>query len=288
MPGLYQILTEQYIRKNEDLQMLHWGGTSAKTIAGLPSWMPDYSVTRPIGVLSRAFASSHYRDGFPHKVLSGFGFSGKMLFIKGKCVDAVKEIGIELVSDSNHAVGCSGFKDTLRDWESIAANTRSTDTPRRPSMHSLALLKDFLRTLSAGHPGGVGWYKRFGANILGEVDIDTIREYEDLVALEEWADIRKRYPTAHVTSQGHFTSYVESVAPGRRFLTTESGAMGLAHPAAQTGDSIVFFPGGLYPFILRRQQAGDYALIGDCYLSGLDEVDLFELDSQPAEEFRLS
>lgn len=58
--------------------------------------------------------------------------------------------------------------------------------------------------------------------------------------------------------------------------------MGLAPPRAEPEDSIVYFPGGLYPFVMRPQKNGSFVMIGDCYLYEFDE---FKYAAEEIEDF---
>jgi hypothetical protein len=70
---------------------------------------------------------------------------------------------------------------------------------------------------------------------------------------------------------------VEEVLYGRSFFTTAGGRMGLAPPGARKNDTVIFFAGGAFPFVVRLEErpgSRNCNIIGDCFLEGYDAVAL--------------
>jgi hypothetical protein len=70
------------------------------------------------------------------------------------------------------------------------------------------------------------------------------------------------------------TGFYESVrnSVGRRMLETTSGYLCLAPQETEIGDYVFLLGGGLSYYILRKLSGDDtYALVGDCYVHGLEE-----------------
>ena len=87
----------------------------------------------------------------------------------------------------------------------------------------------------------------------------------------------------------YYAQRMEAVCYGRRFFIAESGSMGLAPPDTQSGDLLVFFPGSIYPFVVRPTEDGKHTLIGDCFLEGFNRKNLLHKQKTiPFHEFRLS
>ncbi|KAI1412551.1 hypothetical protein F5Y13DRAFT_44119 [Hypoxylon sp. FL1857] len=64
----------------------------------------------------------------------------------------------------------------------------------------------------------------------------------------------------------------------RRFITTENGYIGLAPSKAEVGDRVVLIQGHKPPVVARR--AGErWKLVGDCYLRGVMEGEMFNQGS---------
>jgi hypothetical protein len=58
---------------------------------------------------------------------------------------------------------------------------------------------------------------------------------------------------------------------GRRMVITETGHSGLAPADAQNCDEVAMFPGAQLPFVVRQNgQKGNYHLVGECCLSGIN------------------
>ena len=79
--------------------------------------------------------------------------------------------------------------------------------------------------------------------MLREFDADYFRQ---LGVLREW-DREKDNEDRIKNDISQYTHDMAAVCYGRRLFITDQGSLGLAPPRAQEGDSIVFFPGGLYP-----------------------------------------
>jgi hypothetical protein len=55
---------------------------------------------------------------------------------------------------------------------------------------------------------------------------------------------------------------------GRRFVTTNTGYLGLAVEAAEKGDIVAIILGCHFPVLLRAHE-DHYRVIGECYIHGL-------------------
>jgi len=62
----------------------------------------------------------------------------------------------------------------------------------------------------------------------------------------------------------------------RAFVQTENGRMGLAPLSARLGDEIWNLKGAKIPFILRPQPDGGFKLIGEAYVHGIMQGEVFE------------
>ena len=50
--------------------------------------------------------------------------------------------------------------------------------------------------------------------------------------------------------------------------STTNGYFGFVHPNARPGDEIFAFLGAPVPFVLRKANATEYTIVGECYLHG--------------------
>lgn len=108
-------------------------------------------------------------------------------------------------------------------------------------------------------------------------ELDVIVQWWGGIYQEKWEDV----------DVNHYTRDMKSACYDRSFFITNKGSMGLAPVQAKAGDSIVFFSGGLYPFILRPYGDGAYAIVGDCYLYDFDEFGFTREEIDGFEDFVL-
>jgi hypothetical protein len=55
----------------------------------------------------------------------------------------------------------------------------------------------------------------------------------------------------------------------------------------QAGDVVVVLYGGRTPFLLRRKDDGTWILVGECYVHGMMNGEVFDLDGVEEEEFAI-
>lgn len=77
---------------------------------------------------------------------------------------------------------------------------------------------------------------------------------------------------------------------GRKYFMSANGYIGLVPEAAQEGDMICIFMGGMTPFVIRPA-GGNYKLIGACYVHGImhgEAVTECEKINQKVQDFILA
>ncbi|KAI6359467.1 hypothetical protein MCOR25_007040 [Pyricularia grisea] len=139
------------IRSDDSLDILKIVNNSSRQCqSGLPSWVPNYTSPRTIGVLPGtmwlhpefAFMRGTYRsytlrtaDGaestvvledFPTRTLPGLEFrdSRTVLVPRGKLIDTTGTVGPPLPNEPNFMPGAAGFADVLKTWESLAVTVK--------------------------------------------------------------------------------------------------------------------------------------------------------------------
>jgi hypothetical protein len=71
---------------------------------------------------------------------------------------------------------------------------------------------------------------------------------------------------------------------GRRFLIIDAGYMGLAPLEAESGDLVFIIPGVSVPFVMREENGG-FRLVGECYVQNVMDGEVIEgLDASQMEE----
>lgn len=53
----------------------------------------------------------------------------------------------------------------------------------------------------------------------------------------------------------------------------------------EAGDVVVVLYGGRTPFLIRRREGGTWMLVGECYVHGMMNGEVFELEGVEDEEF---
>ncbi|KAI0008562.1 heterokaryon incompatibility protein-domain-containing protein [Xylariaceae sp. FL0662B] len=314
---LFRIFTQKIIEESRELDVLHWFG-SRKHMAGLPSWVPDYSTSDPIGTLPRIFSgAASYSVHYPFKLLRrGFSFKpGGVLSVLGRrIIEKIAVVGDELEPEDDVVPGSEKFQRVLRGWEYLASQL--TSKKRFPQ----AVTDAFSDTLIGNDENDLFidngqapfiikrnrpavsprtdmfhvWYKKYGTGILEKVDLEYFKEADtDKPTLcptgEPSTEKQRQASEARAkTRLEWYARQMEMTCYGRRFFITNKGSMGLAPPQGRPGDDLVFFPGGKYPFVLRTRDDGTHELVGGCFLYDFDVFALFLEDNIETREFVLT
>jgi hypothetical protein len=77
------------IKEQKSLKFLQWFGTVSRRESDLPSWVPDFTITDPIGVLPRTtYATNTHSSNYLYKI-SSVQFRGDEMILQGKCIDYI-------------------------------------------------------------------------------------------------------------------------------------------------------------------------------------------------------
>ncbi|KAG8676504.1 hypothetical protein FPOAC2_02621 [Fusarium poae] len=313
--SIFQQFAEAVIQLTGDLNILKYAGESPK-YENLPSWVPDFTEISTRSLLGdswyppwRADAPSQYeirfvdgknisipREDLTKKYLPGLSFlADRSLVIKGKMVDTIRSVSVELPSGTSHAPGTEAFGLVMKEWETLA----TTLIPEWESSDS-SVSSAFAATISAtsGYQifsvdiGFTQWYRHCGTGVLEEADPSMfLRDHEFYLW---WCDVGKPDDPDDEEYEGlgyhirEFADEMMAASYGRCLFTTENGSMGLASSQVEAGDRIVYFPGSSEPFALRKREDGrGWTLVGDCYLYGLDIDELFHDKEHLGEDFSI-
>lgn len=80
---------------------------------------------------------------------------------------------------------------------------------------------------------------------------------------------------SNILTRNNFVSYLDQMTEKRSFIMTDNGYMGLAPVGTEVGDEVVLFLSCPVPLVLRRQ-ADKFQVMGDTYIYGLMEGQVFE------------
>lgn len=305
---VYRKFAQVIIQDDGGIGLLNLYGIK-HTLPGLPSWVPDFSTNRPscpLPTLSGSFSMERWQwlDKYLTKALPGLRVrnGGKELIIKGKAVDTIRAIGDEMCASKEYALGTEAYSRTLSGWESLAASIGSMKNSEMDwtSGDSLNTVSEaFLATLVAfdtvldrnswSRIGGIVWYKQHGTGALVEKEP---RYFEDVAYCTDLAygDKGTEDGSRHEYQLGYrrYVKDSERTIYGRKLFVTEGGLLGLADPLVKAGDKIVFLTGSTYPFALRPYEGDAFTVLGDCYVYGLDVLNLFDDADKPVVEYVLS
>ncbi|KAM0355594.1 hypothetical protein ACHAP4_007576 [Fusarium culmorum] len=311
--SIFQQFAGAVIQSTGRLDMLKHAGES-QNYPNLPSWVPDFNEasTRIVSEYGwfapwRVDAPDEYEircaDGkqisiprrhLAQKYLPGLAFTADgALVIKGKMVDTIRTVGVELPCGTSHAPGTDAFDLVIKEWEALG----TTLIPEWKSSGS-SVSSAFAATISATRGseifsvdiGFTQWYRHCGAKILEKADPSMlIRDHEFYLW---WCDAGKPDDSDNEEYGGlgyhirEFSDKMMAASYGRCLFTTEDGSMGLASSRVKAGDRIVYFPGSSDPFVLRKREDGKgWTLVGECYLYGFEIDDLFYGKEQVVDDF---
>ena len=80
----------------------------------------------------------------------------------------------------------------------------------------------------------------------------------------------------------------QAAVQGRSFGTTSKRYLGLFPRGTRRGDEICVFAGGHVPFVVRRKQGGaSYQLVGECYVHGIMDGEIGQVEGFEMQEIKL-
>ncbi|KAI5860303.1 HET-domain-containing protein [Durotheca rogersii] len=234
-----------YILKTTDhLHLLaHAEGDAFRNDPELPSWVPDWSVRKDLGL--RITGYERYRAAGERpcfKIVRG----SRALIVRGFELDTVSRVGATKAEVSS-ARDCADWLDLVRELE--------RDDPTRDHRDA------FWRTLL------------IDTDPSGQVPIRQPWEG----AFEVWMGLpRPRPPTdAQRRRAAEFeTSFAHS--PHLRLFRTARGHLGCGSLSCRQGDSVWIVQGSRVPLILRPAPWGAYTLVGGTYLHGFMQGEALE------------
>lgn len=215
---------------------------SKRRLTGLPSWIPDWSDT----------------DKEPYPFLGSFsttgGFSaaahinGLKLAARGSQFDCVKILG-DTCKDSDFSP--SFTSSTFRQWKALALHNGGSGGFQQHQED------DFIRTLTSD---------RIRSNRLDDTTLPLFREAYRLwgsrVSSEEYnPSAGARFGDLFETLDFFYS--LQRAASMRRFLVSETGAIGLVPEGTEEKDLLVAFLGAQVPFVVRKRKEDEYVMIGE-------------------------
>ncbi|KXJ96320.1 hypothetical protein Micbo1qcDRAFT_191122 [Microdochium bolleyi] len=288
--SLRNAFVQSTISEESSISILHYAGAGRLRSDDARSWVPSFAHQRAVSPLPRIYGSHCYSsEDYPWKLATEpvFHENGAMT-LKGLVFGRMQAVGEALEpSISGTSAGSRKFRDVIRSWEVICtshlsssdAKTRSVadafaDTIRAFDDHEQ--VAESRPTMTNHACDFVQWYKQYGSGVLSSAEQQYFNEVETIRAWRRQIRGGSDSEDASRATRLTYTEDVERAIFGRRLFVTDSGSMGLAPAEAKPGDQLVFFPGGLYPWVIRLRADGQtYELIGDCYVHDFRVVEIF-------------
>ncbi|KAI0842610.1 HET-domain-containing protein [Hypoxylon sp. FL0890] len=235
---LYTDFAEYLLEISDDLHLLaHAEGDEFRLVPGLPTWVPDWSVKKDLGLRITGYARYEAAGKLPcFKEIPGRG----TLVLRGFEFDTISRIG-ETKAEVNRTKVCTGWLDLLDEIEQEFPGRNYRDA--------------FWRTLLVDTDPSQS--------------VPITRPWED--AFNIWIDLCAHCPSPEEKrlATEYETSFTHSL--NLRLFRTASGHLGCGTLSCKKGDSIWIIQGSRVPLILRPTQQEDpttYNLVGGTYLHG--------------------
>ncbi|KAJ0109503.1 heterokaryon incompatibility protein-domain-containing protein [Diaporthe amygdali] len=269
------------------------GDTTQSQVAGLPSWVPDYSAHTPSNIAAQ--------------------FDRKFNCIAGLDLDKYLEF---TPRKSKLRIWASQFDTVLVLLPPLFQKGRGSVAELLPWLHFAAALPDFD---ASGEPAILSMIHSFTANGTREYDCRAVYDkFRDMLtkvfcllvsrsqisvdqllapvlsgllddlerrritAFPTCAQLRDavKDPGAAMEPEDEVFRFMKNT--DRRLFQSTQGYLGIMPTAAQTGDEIFFVPGSTVPFVFRKtKQSGEYELVGEAYVHGIMYGELWREGLQP-------
>jgi hypothetical protein len=269
---LYIRASHYLLRCSKSLQILHSAGIGfPRQVVGLPSWVPDFSLTRGAGNFCNFFLGNVYKASGDSHVSVSQDLSLDRIRLKGIVVDRIKTLSL-----------------TEHDWK---------PGPRTGGHHSTAWLSwiaDMISTLppsATGTPNHEIFWRTVIANKTHEkkpVTPEYAQYYKSWVAIMNLntsettyeSNLEQYYQMNRECSI--FSSALSVNLTGRQAFITDNGNAGLTFPETIEGDVVCIILGANTPFILRENPSRDgeqatYQLVGEAYMYGFMDGEGLEI-----------
>jgi hypothetical protein len=285
----YALVARLILEHGQDLLLLSMvEDATARSMNGIPSWVPDWRVCYVgIGLSARAYFSA--AAGMSQK--ARFVESSGMLRLRGAFLDGVVEVGPSRYKSSR---AWEDFKKWLRIIEPLDPIYFTGQSRTEVFWRTMILDRDALNEI---HPSPssmelsfISWIQFFAtglitmANLTGH-SVDSAAELIYIHGLLKDPGIRIHLPEMkeHLSAfasrefskladlgaamDPYDNSFVfgESLA----LFRTAKGYLGYGPVSTMPHDEVWILPGATVPFVLRKTSEGRYLIVGDTYVHGV-------------------
>ncbi|KAI0189064.1 heterokaryon incompatibility protein-domain-containing protein [Astrocystis sublimbata] len=252
-----------------------------KRLEGLPSWVPDLRLERTERMVSYTIRPQAFFAGGRGKPMLSISDDQNILVCKGRVIDTVKTVTASLVemllADRPELKGLT--------WQ----NLEDPDPERRTRRFSNWLHRCYRAAFGSENAVDPSEERMaaFARTMVCDLDLMRNRMPAELIATFPqyiaWA--RERAEAKHGDVGHHPFSFDKWSAtidecllvwPWRfKFVVTDDDRFGNVPLNTRPGDRVCVLLGGEVPFILRPTERGTYTLVGECYVDGIMDGELF-------------
>jgi hypothetical protein len=225
-----------FVRQGRGIQLLYRAGiTPAEHKSKFPSWIPDWTVQRPVGLHDSSdseFTFSACGPSSPHVTL---GPMPNDLSVDGYNMDVI----LAITTTSN----------TESEWEEYFVEV--------DEMIDQAMLSDTL-----GPKEHLKWKVPVAAA--------PFTSRESYKAFREYIADPLNVPTNDGDYNAHksYGECLQGTLTGWKFVITKRGFAGVVPNLSQVDDVVAIMKGGCVPFVLR-ESGEKWRLVGECYVHGI-------------------
>ena len=278
----YTLAAIQLLEDSDDLLVLaHAEGHVFRVTAGLPSWVPDWSCTKVVGLgvtgYTRYSACGNPRDIRRHLRIDEHA---RKLHVKGIRLDHVGSVAeskeemlrghpfenfLNMVS-SVPQVDQAGRRLSNIIWRVLLTNTAGT-----PPM--------FPAPIGYG-PAFASWFMKKLEGIKEHVSpalISQAIKALDITNLISTTAALDTEDVERVDAQDYEAAFSHS--PHLRPFTTTGGCIGIGSESIMNGDSIWILAGSRVPIILKHMAQNSYQVVGGAYVHGFMQGEGLEVGS---------
>lgn len=258
-PSIVQNFAQAFVRQGRGIQLLYRAGlTTASQDDKFPSWIPDWTVPRPVGLHDSSDTELTFSACGPQPPSVTLGPGSDELSVEGYDMDEIVHLSVA--------------SNTEREWRAYFAEIDAmvdagvlsgTMGPREE-------LKWKVPIAAAPFPRSAG---------AGSTDLKksyvALREWLGLPALSTAAGsgAKRKMNGNMANAQRSYIACLKGTLEGWKFVVTKRGYVGVVPTRSQVGDVVAVMKGGCVPFVVRKSDRagvnGRWRLVGECYVHGV-------------------
>jgi hypothetical protein len=228
---------QAFVRQGRGIQLLYRAGISwSEHDVRFPSWIPDWTLKRPIGLHDSSDTDLTFSACGPQPSHLTLGPESNDLSVDGYDMDTILTITTASNTESEWAVYFTEIDAMIDDG--VLSDT----------MGSKEDLKWKVPIAAAPFPRAES-YSVFRKHLTNPFQTPTNNRYVDL-------------------KSNVYITHLQGTLAGWKFVVTKRGFAGVVPGLSQVGDRVAIMKGGCVPFVLR-ESGYKWRLVGECYIHGI-------------------